>query len=638
MNNCPECGTPIPTGQKKCPSCGITPMNLGVEVTAHINLLKKKIEKEPANTTLYIELGDIYQKHGFLEEALSEYQKAINLDANNYETQIKSANIFLKFKKLDEAGKAFRNALHLDPKSTDSLIGLFRTYYLQDKVAEAIVIGEKIVKSKPDNVEFHMLLKNLYNQKGDMEKVMTELEKLESLIPSSKQIVKEIIQQYKKDNNIEKLIEYYPKMRDMEIEDTDLGIQIGRYYYDNQKYDKAIEHLNSLLEKETVTPNTDALIRTYLALAHLNNNNILDAASTVNEIEPDSAQQMDKETQKKLASLFFKIGQDALKDKRAKEAIASFEKAVTYDKETIEYGQMLDKTINQAAVSDKKLMKKISVIALGAIAVCILIVLVWVLIRNKIIIQVEPAEDITVLIDGKSMKTESVQPGVISSPILFIGKHDIVIEKKGYEKWQGSANIKIGKPARLEVKLVPIYFLLKLSSVPESAAVTIDGQFVGKTPFASDRILWCPHVIELESKGHAKWRATLTAIENDSVDLGVIKLKNLAGKWYGKIGADGYAYTAAFSMIIQQTNTNLTIKYYHKPREGFSYAGKLKGKIKNGAFYAEGNVTYRYIRMFYRAVTKQKIVMQGKISNNWDRIEGTHFTEGLGQHDWWANR
>jgi tetratricopeptide (TPR) repeat protein len=637
MKTCPACGEPIPEGQEKCPSCGKRPMNLGVEVTAHINLLKKKIEKEPSNTKLHIDLADLYQKHSLLNEALSEYQKAVAVDAKNFLAQFKSAHIFLKFKKFNKAESAFRAALHINPKSTESLIGLFRTYYLQNRIAEAIALGEKIVKSKPDNVEFHVLMKNLYNRKGSKEKALLELQKLESLIPDSKQFIKEIALHYRKENNLEKMIEYYHKMQNVEIEDIDLGFQIGKYYYDNNEYDKAVEHLDSLFKKKNITPEMDVMIRTYLALAWFNKDKIPGAKNLVDEIQPSHAQHMDEEMQKKLASLFFGIGQNDLQSNKLKKAITFFEKAVSYDKDNVKYGQLLEETKNKAAISNKKLLNKISVIAISAIATCVFVVLVWILIHNKIIIHVEPAEDVAVFIDGNPVKNSSKKPGIISSPMLLMGKHNIVIEKTGYEKWQGSVNIGVGRSAKLTVELVPIYFSLRLASVPESATVIIDGRFVGKTPFVSEGILAGRHVLELEHVGHAKWRTNLMVTENDSIDLGIISLKNLAGKWYGKIGKDSYAYNAAFNMTISQTNADLTIKYYHQPIENCKYTGKIHGKIEKGEFYAEGNVTYKYLKVFYWAKTKKRIVMQGKISENWDRIEGKHSVEGLGEHNWWAN-
>lgn len=73
MPNCPECGKPIPTGYKICPSCGVGSTVLKVEIAAHINLLRKKIQMDPSNARLCVELGDLYHNHGLIHEALDAY-------------------------------------------------------------------------------------------------------------------------------------------------------------------------------------------------------------------------------------------------------------------------------------------------------------------------------------------------------------------------------------------------------------------------------------------------------------------------------------------------------------------------------------------------------------------------------------
>jgi len=70
MNNCPHCGAPIKEKYKICSACGTILITLSTEVAAHINLLRKKIENEPKDIKLHIELGSLYQKYDFLNEAL----------------------------------------------------------------------------------------------------------------------------------------------------------------------------------------------------------------------------------------------------------------------------------------------------------------------------------------------------------------------------------------------------------------------------------------------------------------------------------------------------------------------------------------------------------------------------------------
>jgi tetratricopeptide (TPR) repeat protein len=638
MANCPECGKPIPEGHNECPVCAEESMNLSTSVTAHINLLKKKIEKEPLNAQYHMDLAAIYQQYGYLKQALSEYIKAVNADARNFDAQIKSAHLYLKFRNLSPAENAFRAALQINPKSTEALIGLFRSLYLQDRTKEAIVLCEKIVKSKPGNVEFHILLKNLYNSSGDKEKALSELLILESLSPESEQFIREIAGYYQKENNMEQAREYYKKMFNMNIIDIELGFQIGKYYYDSKQYNNAAEHFHDMLELSELTLGQDATIRTYIALISSDTGDIPKAKSSINAIQQSSAQSMDVETQKKLASLCFEIGKDELKNKKMNRAIPFLNKAVNYNRDNVEYKQILEETKNSAAISNKTLIKKLSVITIGVVAAFILIGLAWILTHNKIIISIDPAEEAAIFIDGKLVKTQSGEPGVISSPALFMGKHEIIVETKGYEKWQGSANVSFGSSTRLEVTLIPIYYFLQITSVPEKATVIIDGQPAGKTPYTTDRIVTRPHIIELEYPGHLRWRTELMVNEKDSIDMGVIKLKNLAGKWYGRIGENSYAYSADFNMTIQQADSFLTIKFYHRPREDNSYSGKINGKTKNGEFQAEGNVAYKYKEVFYWKQTKKKIAIQGTISEDWDRLEGKYRIESLAEQSWWASR
>ena len=102
--------------------------------------------------------------------------------------------------------------------------------------------------------------------------------------------------------------------------------------------------------------------------------------------------------------------------------------------------------------------------------------------------------------------------------------------------------------------------------------------------------------------------------------------------------ADAYTYNASFTMTITQKDSAVKIAYYHQPIEGHIYRGELRGYISNGGFYAEGLVNYSEPNVFYTSRKKMKIVMQGKLTDDWSRFEGTHFADGLGEHSWWATR
>jgi tetratricopeptide (TPR) repeat protein len=612
---------------------------MNTEVVAHINLLKKKIQTDPSNAKIHVDLGDIYHKQGMLDEALNEYQKAVDIEPANYNALIKSARIYLKFKQLTNAEKAFHSALHINPRSTTSLIGLFRIYYLAGKTDEAIVLGEKIIKAVPDSLEFHMLLKNLYKRKGDKNKLLSELQKIETLVPDNAEVLKETLSFFMDDNNTERMKEYYQKLMDRNLLNINLRFRIGKYYYDNNYFDTAADHLNDLLKQEDVTPVLDAKSRSYLILIHFGKSNFTKAERLINEIDPVHVEHLDTDIKKKLGAVCYKLGQGEIKKNNPKKAITLMEKATTYDRESTLYKETLKSIKGTVTLTNKRFITKIAMIAGGAVAVCVIIILLISMTRNKIFMYIEPSDGITVMINGNPVRAHVDRSGIISSPTLAVGTYDLEIRKEGYETWKGSVDIVFGRSSRLDLTLVPFYFFLQVLSVPESVEVFIDGESAGSTPFFSDSILACSHSVTIHEKGHMKWDTTITVTErNDSIVLDTVFLKNLAGKWQGSIGQDSYAYNATFDMTITQTDTALTVRFDHKPRDDNYFNGKIKGHIKNNEFYAEGTVTNKYYKVFYWTQEKKNVILQGTISDDWDRIQGKYQIEGTAEQTWWAAR
>lgn len=636
MPHCQECGREIPEGQKKCAICSEHTGKLDDKVLAHINLLIKKLETDPLNTDIRMNLAELYQKNGLLKEALNAYQKIIDTDASNFQAHNRTAHIHLKLKNLEKAEQAFRAALHIDPSSTASLVGLFRTYYLQNKTIEAIAVGKKLVAQKPENVEFHMLLKNLYQQQADDEHAFSELLALEKLVPDNEKVIREIADYYKKNNDLIKVIAVYSKMLSKKIEDLDLGFYIGVHYFENRKYDDVIVHFSDMLKNENVTPDMEALVHTYLALSYFQKGNLHNTQNMLAEIQPAHARYMNPDMKKKLAAVLFTIGKNHYDNGRLREAIALLEKAIAYDNESTEYTQLLNNIKLESTTKYRALLKKVAMIGGSAVGACLLLFLAWITIRNRIIIHVDPSDDIIILIHGDTITSYDEKTGIARSPIYFIGKHDVSIERTGYETWSGTATIGFAKPARLEIKLIPIYYTLSLTSVPENADVIIDGKPMGITPFTSHEIPACPHAIEVRRAGYAPWKTNLMLTEQDTINLDTIYLHNLAGKWIGEIGSNSFAYNASFNMTIEQTGDLLTIKYFHQPREENKYSGTIKGKVENYTFHAEGRLTYKYYKVFYWAEEKRQVIMQGTLSDSYQRIEGSFTIEGSAPRSWWA--
>jgi len=230
MLKCPNCGSATNESQKFCTKCGTKIERVSSEISAKIDILKKKIEKDTLNAELYIQLGEIYYQNGLFKEALFEYQKAMNIDDTNYDANIKSGDVYLKLKEIEKAETSYKRALAIDSKSQDARIGLFWTYYTQNKIEEAVKIIKEI-DTKLRNLDIHKALKDMYLKKENRDKAFTEMKAIYTFAPDNLDNLKEMAENYQEKGDDDNAFECYQKVLELDSEDIDARFSIGEYFY-----------------------------------------------------------------------------------------------------------------------------------------------------------------------------------------------------------------------------------------------------------------------------------------------------------------------------------------------------------------------------------------------------------------------
>lgn len=176
------------------------------DVQKAIELCQIGLQKDPTNADLHIRLGDlylawhldIYNSFQYVDEAITEYQRAL-------ETYIDSAEIYFKIGQalffkgdLDKAINYLNMAIKKDEKHAKSYYLLAETYTKKARFSEAIVYTKKAIKLKPfRNSCAHFLLHNLYNVasfKNAKMKIKSKLEWILSVLtlPYDKQAIKNV--------------------------------------------------------------------------------------------------------------------------------------------------------------------------------------------------------------------------------------------------------------------------------------------------------------------------------------------------------------------------------------------------------------------------------------------------------------
>jgi len=112
---CPKCKANIPNKVIFCTKCGAKIELLSPEFIAKIEILKNKINAEPLNPKLHMELGEIYLINNLFNEALIEYNKSLYIDDPNPEVNFKAGLVYLKLKDFGKAESLFLKAININP-------------------------------------------------------------------------------------------------------------------------------------------------------------------------------------------------------------------------------------------------------------------------------------------------------------------------------------------------------------------------------------------------------------------------------------------------------------------------------------------------------------------------------------------
>ncbi len=124
-------------------------------------IYKKKLDKSPSDANVTTNLGAILQKQGKLDEALTYYAKAEQLDKTNVNARINVGTLYHQKKDYKKALEAYDSVLLLYPKNTQALTYKAQTLEELGKNKDAQELYEKVLAIEPNNDTASYNLKNL---------------------------------------------------------------------------------------------------------------------------------------------------------------------------------------------------------------------------------------------------------------------------------------------------------------------------------------------------------------------------------------------------------------------------------------------------------------------------------------------
>ena len=147
-------------------------------------LLKKALSIDDTNTGAHTELGYVYMRHTKYDLAISELERAIELNPNDWRTYRLMAPVMLYSGRTDEALKWYHAALRYDPAlSPGMLMNMGIAYFLKEQNDEAIKWLRKSLDRWPNFLGNHIVLTAVYIDMGQLDKARQEADEVLRISP-----------------------------------------------------------------------------------------------------------------------------------------------------------------------------------------------------------------------------------------------------------------------------------------------------------------------------------------------------------------------------------------------------------------------------------------------------------------------
>ncbi len=155
--------------------------------------------------------GSILIKQNKHKEAIPYFEKLAELEPKNTDVLMILAQIYEALGDQDAMLQAHERALAIAPDNTQLLFNIGEAYYKQEKYEKAIEKFEQLIRLNPEDLLALEILGYAYQNSGDFKKEISTYEKVLSLKPDHTKVLCEMAASYKEINNFIKAYSFARK-------------------------------------------------------------------------------------------------------------------------------------------------------------------------------------------------------------------------------------------------------------------------------------------------------------------------------------------------------------------------------------------------------------------------------------------
>ncbi|MBA7498954.1 Lipopolysaccharide assembly protein B [subsurface metagenome] len=215
---------------------------------------KEEVINNPQDLKSHLFLGLVFQKKGFLDKAIEEFEKAVSVDSKYALAHYLLGNGYRQKEKFDEGQEEIKEALKNNPDFIQSIMQVGVNYYEKGLYEEAIEEFEKILEVNPDSLEANLYLSWTYERKGWNLEARRKLEELGEAKPYYTLVQYSLGVSYERKGWYEKAIQQYKRVLDSEYDDSLSRTGLSSLYFQLGKFEEGIALYSEVLLWEPDNP------------------------------------------------------------------------------------------------------------------------------------------------------------------------------------------------------------------------------------------------------------------------------------------------------------------------------------------------------------------------------------------------
>ncbi|HEV2046172.1 MAG TPA: tetratricopeptide repeat protein [Chthoniobacterales bacterium] len=173
------------------PSCWMAYNNLGIalvergEVDEAISQYDKSLQLHPDYAQAHYNLGNALLQKGKVAEAIAQCEEALRLQPNDADAHVALGNALLTGQNVDEAIAHYSKALELHPDDSTAYYNLGNAMLAKGEVAKAAAHYQKALELQPNVAEAHIQLGNVFLRNNNGRQAISHYEAALKISPHS---------------------------------------------------------------------------------------------------------------------------------------------------------------------------------------------------------------------------------------------------------------------------------------------------------------------------------------------------------------------------------------------------------------------------------------------------------------------